>query len=80
MKNGICPKCQSNKIVRDVLKINPPSSPLLVKGELTVDNSKGLNAKSTESYICCNCGFTEIYVINPASLWKKHGEKSDDGA
>ena len=76
MKNGICAKCQSQKVVRDALKIHPPSAPLMIKGELTVDNSKGLNPKTMHAYICCDCGFTELYVNNPASLWKKHGEKS----
>ncbi len=75
MKNGICSKCQSEKIVRDTIKINPPFAPLMIKGELSVDNIKGLNPKLMEAYICCDCGFTELYVINPASLWKKHDEK-----
>ena len=76
MKNGICPKCQSKKVVRDAIKINPPAAPLMIKGEFTVDNSKGLNPKPVETYICCECGFAESYVCDPASLWKKHGEKS----
>lgn len=76
MKNGICPKCQSEKVVRDVLKTNAHSALLVGQEGLTVDNVKGLNAKTMEAYICCDCGFTELYVINPASLWRKHGEKS----
>ena len=80
MKNGICTKCQSKKIVRDALKTISHSAALIGKNELTVDNVKGLNAKSMEAYICCDCGFTELYVINPNSLWKKHGEKSVGGA
>ncbi len=74
MKNSNCPKCQSEKIVRDVVKIDPPFAPLMVKGELTIDNVKGLNHKTMHAYICCDCGFTELYVSNPGSLWKKHGE------
>ena len=80
MKNGICPKCGSHKIARDVLKVNPPIAPLMIKGELTVDNVKGLNAKSIEAYICCDCGFAELYVPSPASLWRKHDDKSVGGA
>lgn len=56
MKNtGICPKCQSN----DIIRINGEDS-----GHGPGNNIRvGLLARVlVHKYVCCNCGYTEEWV------------------
>ncbi len=82
MKNNICPKCNSNKVIPKVRILDHDYG---INKNLSVQ-MKNSNHKyfysTTESqvvaYICGDCGFMETYVTDYKDLWdiyKKKGYK-----
>ncbi|MBT0653063.1 hypothetical protein [Geomobilimonas luticola] len=76
MRKGNCPKCNSQKILRNVrvidrngdyqdkslsVRLERKPGALLFKGAETFDLS---------ACICGGCGYTELFVDNPAELWR----------
>lgn len=69
MKNtGVCPKCQSDNIVR----IDGTTAPNY--GNFMYTGYTLFSAVSVNRYICCNCGFTEEW-IDQKMLAKVAGSK-----
>ena len=69
MKTGICPKCQSDKIIPELI-IDKPVPTMAMSRGLKIEYAKGLNHKSVTAYVCGECGYLELYVQKPAGLWE----------
>jgi len=72
-----CPKCQSSKIIPDVRILDHNYS---VTGDLSVEiyenpNAllfKGAHQGKLQARICGQCGYTELYLENPHSLYSAY--------
>lgn len=71
---NVCPKCQSAKIIPDVRILDRNYS---VVGDLSVEIYenpdallfKGAHNGKLQARICGQCGYTELYLENPAQLF-----------
>jgi ribosomal protein S27AE len=82
MKNGYCPKCHSSKIMRNLRVVDRdgeyPDGSLSVRTE---QNPKALLFKGREdfqlsAYICGECGYAELFAMDPEKLWMSSQNKS----
>ena len=67
MKNThICPKCQSNRVVR------VPDRPgrYASGNNIYISNFENLGKIPVIRYVCCACGYAENWVENAAELQK----------
>ncbi len=78
MKNGACPKCGSNKIMADVTVMDVGNSgpyPLRVEIEEPEPAERSFlwtprsATGNIRAWICCQCGFTELYTNNLEELY-----------
>lgn len=70
MKNtNICPKCQSNEVIRILGKIGSGNN---IQVGLTV-----FSEVAVTRYLCTSCGYTEEWVDDPMDIQtlKKHYSK-----
>lgn len=56
MKNGHCPKCQTNQIYRGTALTGDG------RVHLAAFPRNVLNVVEVEAYVCLNCGYTELYA------------------
>ena len=80
MKNGQCPKCESQKIIpaASVGQVVPtgPMGPMGADSTLFIKYSDVWNRKSVAAYVCGDCGYTELYVEKPQGMWDNYNKSS----
>lgn len=78
MKNGLCPKCGSKKIIPDCtlsIGFRPSVNPMLQDHALWVQTEKrgeGLIQQQPRMWVCGNCGLVEFYIDRPEEFYEAH--------
>ena len=70
-KSGVCPKCMSNDIVANARVVDRRH--FNIEGALEIvayENPeallfKGKQAATVKAWVCKDCGFTELYCVDP---------------
>jgi predicted nucleic-acid-binding Zn-ribbon protein len=68
MRQGHCPKCSSTQVVHglsaDGEGLSAGSYPALIE----VMSGSARTTLWLDTYLCCDCGYVEMYVANQAEL------------
>ncbi len=83
MKDGICPKCHSNKIVSNarVLDRSRRSTYNLTLEVLEKPHAlifKGNVHSTLSAFVCGECGYSELYAEDPKGLWLSYEISRDN--
>ena len=77
MKNGVCLKCQSKKVIRglQVRDLGHSNYPNALSLAITEQPKSFFSRFSIKAYplramVCAQCGYTELYVGNPQGFAK----------
>ena len=68
MKNGICPKCHSTQVYRGVSTEGEGLSAGTYNTIIEIDSGKSQVTLWVDTYVCCACGYLEMYVANRDGL------------
>lgn len=80
-----CLRCGSDSAIPDVrplsLDSNGVHNPLEVGVRKTPDAIvfKGEIRSKTRAQVCADCGFVEVYAVNPEALWQAHLDRIANG-
>ncbi len=68
MRDGHCPKCDSNDVHVSALKIPLPAYSFINAFPVSWSFWSGLSSVPLKTYICIRCGYIESYVENHEKL------------
>lgn len=71
LREGRCPKCQSQEIMPNVEAVEGNSLGIRVYEKAGVV-LRGMRNFPLKAWVCTNCGYTELYVNTPQELGKAY--------
>lgn len=80
-----CLRCGSDSVIPDVRLIDRGESDMRKPQELGVQkNPSALMFKDevrvpTRAQVCADCGFVEVYAVDPDALWQAHLDRVANG-
>ena len=71
MKNGVCPNCKSQSVIPNADPVEDTGLSIRVyeRPDVTL---KGMRSYPLKAWVCTNCGYTELYVSQPAELSRSY--------
>ncbi len=72
MKDGICPRCNSQEIVPHVDAVEKGDGLAIRIYERPDVTLRGIRYFPLKAWICANCGYTELYINDPQDLAQAH--------
>ncbi len=80
-----CLRCGSDSIIPDVRPVDRGEANARYVTEVGIVTNpaalmfKGEVRSETRAQVCADCGFVEVYAVDPEALWNAHLERVTNG-